>query len=100
MSRSIYHLIYDLKDPDKTLIVAEETQEIPGYDSQPNIVVLATYSVDNDYDFGSIAIEDTILEMHENDLSTDSGIVKLMDGYYTKNGLFSFSKKVSNDYPC
>jgi hypothetical protein len=88
MSRSLYHLIFDLADPDKTLIVAEETPESPCYDSQPSTVVLATYSVDNDYDFGSITVEDAIIEMHENELSMDNGIVKLMDGYYTKNGVF------------
>lgn len=87
MSRSIYHLHYDIADETQELQVTEEVQTIRPLSLDMNAHVVATYSVDNSHDFGSIRIEDAILDMHEADLTIDTAIVKIADGFYTKKDI-------------
>lgn len=82
--RVLYHLHLDVTDETQELTVTEELPETATLDLIPEIQVLATYSVDTDYDFGSIRVEDSILDMHEDGLSTSPGIVKIADFYYSK----------------
>lgn len=87
MSRSLYHLVVDILDENQELKVLEETPTSKPLSLDMNAKVLATYSVDNSHDFGSIRVEDSILDMHEADLTSDTAIVKVADFYYSKKDL-------------
>lgn len=95
--RVLYHLHLDVTDETKELFVTEELPDTESLNLTPEVQVLATYSVDTDYDFGSIRIEDEILDMHEEGLSTSPGIVKIADFYYSKKDL-TFSAPTKGVY--
>lgn len=96
MSRSLYYLVVDLLDETQELKVVEESSSAP-LSLDMNAKVLATYSVDNSHDFGSIRIEDSILDMYEADLTSDTGINKIADFYYSKKDL-NFKVPSNGDY--
>ena len=97
MSRSLYHLHFNIEDETQELQVTEENLKARPLSLDMNAHVIATYSVDNNHDFGSIRIEDAILDMHEAELTIDTGIVKIADGFYSKNDV-SFSIPTNGEY--
>lgn len=99
MSQVIWYLHNDISVPED-LHVSEGTVDIAyGLESNPFANVIATYSVDDDYDFGSITIQDAILDMHEERLRTSPGIHKLTDGFYVKQSQFRALKEFRAENP-
>lgn len=97
MAQSIWYLHNDIMSP-QDLHVTEGTVEVAyGLETSPSANVLATYSVDEDYDFGSITVSDTILDMHEQCLRTVPGVHKLTDGFYVKQSQYRAYKQASKE---
>lgn len=97
MATSIWYLYNDITAPEELLVVEGTAEVSAGIESSPSANVIATYSVDEDYDFGSITVQDTILDMHDERLRTVPGVHKLTDGFYTKFSKFRAFKEFQNE---
>lgn len=99
MSQSIWYLYNDILVPDDLHVVEGFAEVGLGLESSPTANVIATYSVDNDYDFGSVTVVDTILDMYEQGLRTSPGVHKLTDGFYTRQSQYRAHKQFRAENP-
>lgn len=99
MASSIWYLHNDILSPED-LHVTEGTVEVAhGLEASPSANVIATYAVEDDYDFGSITVVDTILDMYEQGLRTAPGVHKLTDGFYVKQSQYRAHKQFRAENP-